>query len=491
MDPNPNNFPILSFVMSKLPSMSPRAPPDDKFKVEQPPPPKPEEPNFELYEKMPCLNNPKVVSEMRLAVADVSQARSALRCMGERPDHERVDIAKAKVVELNARLEELSSSPAPYPTLDADLKKAEEERRMYKAVVDYDEMLAAYEGLLREAEGRLERIYEAAVAGHDSVDPQEGDEGEEKGGEEKLDQEVERIMLEAGSGKVIENVDLSKKQLRILPEAFFASLDSIVSLNLSNNSLQAVPELIAGLEKLEELNLSSNELESLPGSIGLLINLKILNVSRNKLVELPDSICHCRSLVELNASFNRLAYLPTNIGYELVNLKRLSVQLNKLRSLPTSIGEMKSLQVLDAHFNELHGLPISIGKLLNLEVLNLGSNFSDLSELPHTIGDLINLKELDISNNQIHELPDMFGLLVNLIKLNLDHNPLTMPPKEVVVQGIEPIKRFMAKRRADLLIEESLLNRSTSWLSNLASNVSGYLGSPKSNAEPSYLDQEL
>ncbi|KAK4478075.1 hypothetical protein RD792_017340 [Penstemon davidsonii] len=160
------------------------------------------------------------------------------------------------------------------------------------------------------------------------------------------------------------------------------------------------------------------------------------------------------ALVEIDASFNKLTYLPTNIGFELVNLKRLSIHLNKIRSLPTSIGDMKSLTLLDVHFNELHGLPPSIGKLTNLEILNLSSNFSDMTELPETISDLTNLKELDLSNNQIHALPDTFGRLVNLTKLDVDQNPLAVPPKEVVAEGVEAVKAYMVKRWADILMEE-------------------------------------
>lgn len=212
--------------------------------------------------------------------------------------------------------------------------------------------------------------------------------------------------------------------------------------------------------------------------------------------------------MELDASFNKLTYLPTNIGYELENLKRLSVPLNKLRSLPTSIGEMTSLQFLDAHFNELRNLPPSIGRLSNLEILNLSGNFSDLTSLPYTIGDLTSLKELDVSNNQIHELPATFGRLENLIKLNVDENPLVIPPKEIVNEGIEAVKAFMAKRLLEILLEEEekskypendqtqggggWLSRSTSWLTNA---VGGYLGgagntNTKINDEP-YLNQQL
>lgn len=207
-------------------------------------------------------------------------------------------------------------------------------------------------------------------------------------------------------------------------------------------------------------------------------------------------------------SFNSLSYLPTNIGYELQNLEKLSIQLNKIRSLPSSICEIKSLRYVDAHFNELHGLPMAIGKLTNLEVLNLSSNFSDLKELPETFGDLSSLRELDLSNNQIHALPDTFGSLDNLTKLNLEQNPLELPPMEIVNQGVQAIKTFMAKRWIDMLAEEERkskqeleeeaqsgwLTRSTSWLKNVSGNVTEYIGtavmSPRSPRD-AYLDQQL
>jgi len=214
-----------------------------------------------------------------------------------------------------------------------------------------------------------------------------------------------------------------------------------------------------------------------------------------------------RSLLELDVSFNCLTYLPTNIGHEMSNLQRLSIQLNKIFSLPTSIGEMRSLRHLDAHFNELRGLPLAIGKLTNLEILNLSGNFSDLKELPETFGDLTNLKELDLSNNQISALPDSFGRLDNLTKLNLDQNPLVIPPPEVIKEGVEAVKIFMAKRWIDILVEEERkstlevqeqaqtgwLTLSTSWLKTYATGVSatvsGFLG-PRVPRDP-YLDQQL
>ena len=215
--------------------------------------------------------------------------------------------------------------------------------------------------------------------------------------------------------------------------------------------------------------------------------------------------------MELDASFNSLTYLPTNIGHELLNLQKLIIKLNKIRSLPSSVCDMRSLKYLDAHFNELRGLPKAIGKLSKLEVLNLSSNFSDLTELPESFCDLTNLRELDLSNNQIHALPDTFGRLESLTKLNLEHNPIEVPPVEIINQGIEAIKTFMAKRWIDILVEEDResviesqeegqngwLTRSTSWLKNVSGSVTEIVGSamlsPRalSPKDAAYLDQQL
>ncbi|KAL3628895.1 hypothetical protein CASFOL_027941 [Castilleja foliolosa] len=485
MDPNPNNFPILSYVMAKLPTFNKRTSSDSD--VENPPElsPKAQEPHFEIAERMPHLKNPKLIADMRRAVGDVAQTRSTLQALGTRPDHETIDKARFRLSQIDGQ----------------SSKELQEEYKLLKSVIALDEMHGAYEKMLRDGERRLEKIYEAALAGSEAIEEEGGGNGEEV-----IDEEVVAILKEAEAGKkVIERIDLSERKLRIVPEAF-GRLKSLVVLNFSNNQLEVIPDSIAGMENLEELNLSANLLQSLPDSIGLLHKLKILNVTRNKLTALPDSISQCRMLVELDASFNALTYLPTNIGFELKDLKRLSVNLNKLRSLPSSIGEMKSLRFLYVHFNELRGLPHSIGKLTNLEILDLGSNFNDLTELPETICDLTNLKELDLSNNQIHALPDNFGRLMNLTKLNVEQNPITVPPKEIVAKGVEAVKGYMIRRWAQILREEEekrlmheaakdemnadLLTRSSSWLNNVVTNVSGYL-SPRKSDTDAYLNQQL
>ncbi|XP_045790536.1 plant intracellular Ras-group-related LRR protein 1-like [Trifolium pratense] len=528
MDPNPGTHPILSYVMSRLQSLSPKARSQSKreFDVEKPHSPSSLSSPSAIVGQMPNLIDPKIISAMTRAISDVSQARSVLKQIGDRPTHEEIDIAKAKLIDLDVQLsrqmEEIATLQRP-PEIDEQQwqihiteretkcrESIDNERRIYKSLLQKDEMFDAYEKLLKNAESRLVKIYE------DDGDVGESSNGGDVAEDGECHESIARILLEARE-KDIDRVELVGKRLRKLPEEF-CNIDSLLVLNLNTNQLSVIPDTIAALQNLEELNISSNLLESLSDSIGLLQKLKILNVSGNKLSSLPDSISQCRSLVELDASFNSLTYLPTNIGYELQNLQKLLVGLNKIRSLPSSVCEMKSLRYLDARFNELHGLPIAIGKLTSLEVLNLSNNFSDLQELPETFGDLSSLRELDLSNNQIQALPDTFGRLDSLTKLNLDQNPIELPPMEVVNEGILAIKSYMSERWLDILAEEEKKNthelqegqsgwvtRSTSWLKNVSENVTEYIGntmSPKSARSPkspitprtpksNYLDQPL
>ncbi|XWS34721.1 hypothetical protein CRYUN_Cryun21dG0062200 [Craigia yunnanensis] len=462
MDPDLTKFPILSYILSQ----------QDPYTY----PPLPPQTHQNIFTHFPHLTDPRILSSLSQSIpATVTQTHFLLRSLGHRPDPSTVSSARSKITQIQ---ETLSSS---------------DEAEIYKTVLRLEEMHEDYDKQLTEVEENLGRVYRSIV--------------EEMGGEDEVNEEVVRILKEAENG-VVERVELSGRQLRLLPEAF-GKLHGLIYLNLSGNQLEVIPDSIGGQKKLEELDASSNLLQYLPDSIGLLLNLRILNVSGNNLNDLPESIARCSSLVELDASFNNLTCLPSNIGYGLPNLEKLSIQLNKIHFLPPSICEMRSLRYLDVHFNELHGLPQVIGRMTNLEVLNLSSNFNNFMGLPETISDLINLRELDLSNNQIRALPYTFTRLVKLSKLNLDQNPLIVPPMDIANKGADAVKEFMSKRWLEIITEEQRRNtleasnqqsqtgwltRGTSLVSNIVSGVSqsvgGYLSGPKTPRDP-YLDQQL
>ena len=195
---------------------------------------------------MPNLTDPKLLAAMTRAISDVSQARSVLNLIGDRPTHEEVDNAKAKLVDLEAhlsrQLEEIVSLPRP-PEIDEQKWKihvteretkcrenVENEKRGYKELLQKDEMHEAYEKLLKDAEVRLVKIYE-----------DDGGDGNGNGNDDDVvddgecEERVKRILQEACE-KDGQRVDLSGQRLTMLPEVV-CQVSSLVVLNLSTNKL--------------------------------------------------------------------------------------------------------------------------------------------------------------------------------------------------------------------------------------------------------------
>lgn len=258
MDPNPNKFPILSFVLSRVNSTFARAPdleqPDADADHRRRAADEDRRRDAALLAQMPGLNEPALVAAMAEAVSQVSQTRAILSALGDRPDHEAVDRARAGFAEADAalarQLEELSLSPplpagagaAEWRARQEELergyrRRAEADKAAYKAVMQLEQMHDAYEKVLGEAEERLLRIYRAAGSGG-GAGLGEGKASVGKG-KEVMNEEVASILRDGESGKLIERVDLSGQQLTLLPEAF-GRIRGLVSLNLSSNQLEVI-----------------------------------------------------------------------------------------------------------------------------------------------------------------------------------------------------------------------------------------------------------
>lgn len=275
MDPNPKSFPILSYVLARLPSLGPGSKPGistSEVDIEQPasppskllvpPPSSSGDPSSsssaaaaqKIEDDMPHLAHPKVLASMTRAISDVAQTRSVLKTLGPRPDHEAVDKARAKVMDIEAslakQLEEnvLSPRPSDVDRLEwrAHLserenecrKAAEKEKQVYKDLIQLEEMHDAYERLLKEAEERLVKIYRQAE--ESAAAEESGANAAEDGvvDEEEPNEDVIGLLHEA-SGKGVERVNLSGRRLRFLPEAF-GRIRSLVVLDVSSNQLEVM-----------------------------------------------------------------------------------------------------------------------------------------------------------------------------------------------------------------------------------------------------------
>ncbi|MFX1238330.1 MAG: leucine-rich repeat domain-containing protein [Promethearchaeota archaeon] len=240
-----------------------------------------------------------------------------------------------------------------------------------------------------------------------------------------------------GDFKDLQKLQLSVNKLENLPESI-GGLVSLHTLNLLGNKLKTLPNSIKNLNKLQHLNLSHNSDLILPEVIGLLDSLQELHLSGIHCKVFPESIVNLISLHELEISNNYLYELPTSIS-KLKNLQRFFLRGNGLKSLPESLGKLGSLEWLDLSVNDLKLLPDAIGDLKTLQILDLSRN--KLSNLPEPLGNLRSLKRLDLSNNKLRQLPKSIINLTSLENLILNGNPLVINPDKSTREIFEQLKK--------------------------------------------------
>uniref|UniRef100_A0A2P2K7P3 Leucine-rich repeat-containing protein n=1 Tax=Rhizophora mucronata TaxID=61149 RepID=A0A2P2K7P3_RHIMU len=156
------------------------------------------------------LNNPKVASLLTQAVpTSLTQTHALLRAMGPRPDPDVVSTARSRM----AQVQELGGGSGG----------GGKEVEIYRAAVRLEEIYEEHERELRDVEERLAGVYREVV--------------EREIEDFQWNEEVVAVLKETQSGEVVERLDLSDRQLTLIPEAF-GTLHGLLLLNLSHNQLQ-------------------------------------------------------------------------------------------------------------------------------------------------------------------------------------------------------------------------------------------------------------
>ncbi len=125
--------------------------------------------------------------------------------------------------------------------------------------------------------------------------------------------------------------------------------------------------------KVTELDLSNKSIDELPDEIGDITGLKSLNLSYNNLTSLPSTVCNLVNLEKLLLTRNNIGKLPIGIS-NLQNLKILDIGYNPIVKIPREIGQFSHLESFDAGFCELQSLPLELTNLYGLKNLNLEEN---------------------------------------------------------------------------------------------------------------------
>ncbi|XP_052483613.1 putative disease resistance protein RGA1 [Gossypium raimondii] len=194
--------------------------------------------------------------------------------------------------------------------------------------------------------------------------------------------------------------DLSKQDASRLPN----NLGCLQSLFLSNEEGKAdneslIAEIISRSKHLRVLDLSECSLEQLPNNISYLKQLRYLNLAYNgNIKRLPNSICNLQSLQTLDFFGCRgIEELPKDIRY-LISLRELIVTTKQTRLQENGISCLTCLRrLIFSECENLEKLFEDIQNLTSLRELNI-RQCHNLVSLPQGLKYLPKLESLEISD---------------------------------------------------------------------------------------------
>ncbi|CAL5067362.1 unnamed protein product [Urochloa decumbens] len=212
--------------------------------------------------------------------------------------------------------------------------------------------------------------------------------------------------------------------------ASFEPAESLQALDLSECSIQKLPDSIGRLKQLRYLNAPRIRDRMIPECITKLSNLRYLSLHGScAILALPESIGEMEGLVHLDLSgCTQIEKLPESFG----NLKKLEhvdfTDCINVTGVSECLAIFTKLQYLNLSNCICVGdLPTALGSLTELQYLNLsGSSYLDGQKICEADfwGSLTKLKYLNLSNQRDYctrKFPESFGKLCNLVHLDLSY----------------------------------------------------------------------
>jgi len=180
------------------------------------------------------------------------------------------------------------------------------------------------------------------------------------------------------------------------------------------------------LKGITRLDLACN-LQEFPSEIFELADtLEILNLSGNSLAALPDDLSRLSKLRVLFCSGNRFTRLPEVLS-SCVHLEMVGFKSNSIREV-SAAAMSPGLRWLILTDNQISALPESIGSCTRLQKLMLAGN--QLADLPEAMRGCVGLELLRISANRFQTLPGWVLHLPRLTWLAFGGNPFSAMPRD-------------------------------------------------------------
>lgn len=213
-----------------------------------------------------------------------------------------------------------------------------------------------------------------------------------------------------------------------LPREIFTALPDLISLDLKDNDITALPDEIGSATKLEFLRLENCAIQNLPGSIGNMKGLRLANLYHNQINgTIPASFSDLSNLRELYLDSNFLSGSIDGIFENMPNLIDLRLRRNLLSGSVPSFSGLDNLAILYLDACKFAGtLSDSFGEgTPRLKELTLYKNFLT-GELPSSISKMSKLQHLYIDHNGFEgSFPQSWGNLKALRHLFTYKNALS------------------------------------------------------------------
>jgi hypothetical protein len=178
-------------------------------------------------------------------------------------------------------------------------------------------------------------------------------------------------------------------------------LEGITRLDLACGLEEFPPEIFELADSLEILNLSGNSLTALPDDLSRLGKLRVLFCSDNRFSELPEVLSSCTQLEMVGFKANRIGEVAA--AAIAPGLRWLILTDNQIAVLPDTIGSCGRLQKLMLAGNQLTALPEAMGGCSGLELLRISANRFEV--LPEWLLRLPRLTWLAFGGNPVAATP--------------------------------------------------------------------------------------
>ncbi|KAK3099427.1 hypothetical protein FSP39_004169 [Pinctada imbricata] len=272
----------------------------------------------------------------------------------------------------------------------------------------------------------------------------------------------------------VQNVSLTTCNMSRFNGSWFDNVDTLRSLDLSENFLRNGTARYNGLNTLQSLNLAFNSYKYFPDFCeNKLPSLKKLNFASNKITDLytlHENLKCLDELEELNINGHAIRIIYQNTFSSLRSLKVLRIsELSQIRYISGNAFNSSSLQSIFFYDNGFifskHSLDTTgtFANIPNLQNLDISRNYLDMktTDFQHMLQPLTNLTNLTMYDLGLFFLPyNLSGLLPSLISLNVSKNEFSKLDGPRIFGEASTIKRLSLSQNRISIFNQSTLTES-------------------------------